>query len=82
MGSVLSWLTLRSRSLLPATVAHWLSNVGVYSLVGEPDYPGRIWVRTACWLLVACILFHFWPIDEKGSRDPASERVDPEPAAA
>src|SRR5882762_3618051 len=31
LGFVLSWLTLRSGSLLPPTLAHWLSNVGVYS---------------------------------------------------
>jgi len=62
LGFVLSWLTLRSGSLLPPTLAHWLSNVGVYS-AREPDYPGRNWLNAILWLLVVWVLFRYWPVE-------------------
>jgi hypothetical protein len=40
-------------------MAHWLSNVGIYS-ARDPDYPGRGLVNTFLWLLVAFVLFRFW----------------------
>jgi hypothetical protein len=41
------WLTLRFGSLLPATVGHWLSNVGIFSS-HDPEYPGSEWAERWC----------------------------------
>lgn len=78
MGFALSWLTLRSGSVLPATLAHWLYNMGVYSR-NEPDYPGSGLMATILWASVAYTLFRFWPVEDKikGELDEAS--LEPEP---
>jgi membrane protease YdiL (CAAX protease family) len=75
LGFALSWLTLRSSSLLPATMAHWLSNVGVYS-ARDPDYPGRGWMNPLLWLLVALVLFRFWPVEDTDLTAQLAESVD------
>lgn len=81
LGFALSWLTLRSGSLFPATLAHWLSNVGVYS-VHRLDFPGKEWIRTFLWLLVVLVLFRFWPIASDKPNENAKTSVSPEFAGA
>jgi len=63
MGFALAWLTLRSGSLFPATVAHWTFNVGHISLSESPYIPGA-WVELILWLLIVCVLFRLWPLKE------------------
>jgi membrane protease YdiL (CAAX protease family) len=77
LGFALSWLTLRFGSLIPATVAHWLSNVGIFS-APERAYPGSEWNRTLVWLLVVLVLYRFWPIPQP-ERETAA---DAQPASA
>lgn len=81
MAFVLSWLTERSRSLLPATICHWLSNVGVYAN-SALEFPGKAWIRTTLWLLVAAVLFRLWPIEETHHDEAQGAVADPEPTGA
>ena len=60
LGFVLSWLTLAAGSVLPAAVAHALYNFLLYADVA-PAFPGKGFVRTALWGVLAYILFRYWP---------------------
>lgn len=63
MGFALSWLTLRSGTVLPATLAHALSNMLVYAgFYGVPF--GEI-LRIASWGLLAFLLFKRFPSHEQ-----------------
>jgi membrane protease YdiL (CAAX protease family) len=55
IGFVLSWLTLKSAGVVPATICHTLYNALVYSP------PGMSNLRTIFWGAAAIILFRFWP---------------------
>jgi len=57
-GFVLSWLTLRSGSVIPAAVAHTTLNVIVFS---KQPYPTPWWLAPVFWGLVGFLLFRFWP---------------------
>lgn len=59
VGYVLGWLTLRSGSIWPATLAHGLNNVWAYSPHFN-GYWGGVTLRV-CWALLAFALFWFWP---------------------
>ena len=60
MGFVLSWLTLRSGSLLPATLAHGVSNMVIYAgSFSDLRFGGLL--RIAAWALLAYVLFRYWP---------------------
>jgi membrane protease YdiL (CAAX protease family) len=73
----LAWLTIRSESILPATIAH-----GVYNMFVLAALPAR----TPPWFLVPVLavlgyaLFHFWPPDSP--REGASPDPLPETSAA
>jgi membrane protease YdiL (CAAX protease family) len=76
MGFVLSWLTLRSGSILPATLAHGVSNILIYAGLFAAASFGDI-VRIGLWAALAYILFRYWPpqTDDAGApvADPAVE---------
>ena len=55
IGFALSWLTLRSKSVLPAALAHATQN-GL-SECGAPSY----WLELGLWALAVFLLFRFWP---------------------
>ncbi len=58
-GFVLSWLTLRTRSVLPAVAAHAADNAYIFS------NPAPSWAGAAgavLWSLLAIMLFRFWPV--------------------
>ena len=82
-GFALSWLTLRSSSLLAATMAHWLSNVGIYS-ARDSGYPGQGLVNTLLWVLVAFVLFRFWPVEhaQRAAQVAESIAIEPESPSA
>jgi membrane protease YdiL (CAAX protease family) len=65
MSYTLGWLTLRSRSVWPAALAHGFSNVWIfsprYSLVGIQDGFLRSAIVTACWAVLGFVLFRYWP---------------------
>ena len=77
---VFGWLTLRSRSILPAAVAHTLYNVLLHANV-QPYFQGQNWVRIAQWAALAYALFRFWPVKIEKSPEPASELPSLESAA-
>jgi membrane protease YdiL (CAAX protease family) len=60
LGFVLSWLTLRSGSVLPAAIAHTFYNILVSNF--GLAFPGKSMVWVALWAVLACILFRYWPV--------------------
>jgi membrane protease YdiL (CAAX protease family) len=76
MSYVLGWLTLRSGSIWPAVLAHWLHNVWRFSLVNGRDHLLTktivLSIVLICWGLLAFALFRFWP---PSSAKEVSERV-------
>lgn len=71
LSFVLGWLTLRSKSVIPAAVAHALYNVVVFSNFGPP-FPGKDIVRLGLWAVLAYALFHYWPVRAEDSPEQAS----------
>jgi membrane protease YdiL (CAAX protease family) len=65
MSYVLGWLTLRSRSIWPAALAHGLSNVWILAMTYSLDWQQSPFVRriivAVCWGLLGFALFRFWP---------------------
>jgi membrane protease YdiL (CAAX protease family) len=54
----LGWLTLRSKSILPAAMMHALSNVLIVSSQPLHSPP---WLVLLLWTLLAYLLFRYWP---------------------
>lgn len=79
LGFVLSWLTLRSGSVLPAAVAHAIYNILVFSDFGPP-FPGKATVRAALWAVLAYVLFRYWPVKEEDEPGTVATIVEPGPA--
>lgn len=61
LSFVLGWLTLRSKSVIPAAVAHTLYNVVVFSNFGL-SFTGKDIVRVGLWAILAYALFYYWPV--------------------
>jgi membrane protease YdiL (CAAX protease family) len=78
-GFVLGWLTLRSRSVFPAAIAHTCYNVLIYSRLGL-DFPGKGVVQMALWGLLAVILFRHWPVRVESEPSLEVAEAAPEPA--
>jgi membrane protease YdiL (CAAX protease family) len=76
---VFGWLTLRSRSILPAALAHTFHNVLVHTQFG-PNFPGKDALRIALWGLLAVVLFRYWPVGAEG--ESASDVAMTAPEAA
>jgi membrane protease YdiL (CAAX protease family) len=64
LSFVLGWLTLCSGSVLPATVAHTVYNILVFSEFGIP-FDGKSTLRIALWALLAYLLFRYLPDPEQ-----------------
>ncbi len=71
-GFVLSWLTLKSNSIWPATLAHAFGNFLTATAFG-PDFPRKSFAIALSWAILACILFRYWPVPNRELR--ASEPV-------
>lgn len=56
----LAWLTLRSRSVIPAVISHTLFNVMVFSPIG-PVFAWKSELRLVLWTVAGWILFRYWP---------------------
>jgi membrane protease YdiL (CAAX protease family) len=74
LSYVLGWLTLRTGSILPASIAHTFYNVLVFSGFGQPLL-GKSTILVALWAVLAYVLFRYWPVPEE------DEFVDAEPDA-
>lgn len=76
LGYVLSWMTLRSATVLPAAFAHTLYNVLVWTGFG-PAFRGKGLLRIGLWALLGYVLFHYWPVP--GAEEQETEGAIPEP---
>ena len=76
LGYVLSWMSLRSATVLPAAFAHTLYNVLVRSGFG-PTFRGEDLLRIGLWALLGCVLYHYWPV--QGAEEQRTEGTIPEP---
>lgn len=57
-GLVLGWLALRSRSIWPGVLAHWIYN----SLVAPLAPRAPVYYFMLLWMVTAIVLFRYWPI--------------------
>lgn len=62
-GMALGWLALKSRSIWPGVLAHWVYNCLVASIA--PPFPGYYFVFLV--IVVAYVLCRRWPIDGESS---------------
>jgi membrane protease YdiL (CAAX protease family) len=68
LGYVLSWLTIRSGSLCPGTIAHGIYNV--LSSNGAPtQFENEKYIVIALWAVLAGVLFRYWPIWQNTGRN-------------
>jgi len=79
LSFVLGWLTLRTRSVLPASVAHGFDNVLLFSTFG-PRFPALVLVRILLWGVLAYVLFRYWPISRDDAPHPDTPAINLEPA--
>jgi membrane protease YdiL (CAAX protease family) len=79
LSYVLGWLTLRTGSILPATLAHTFLNVRVFSGFGQP-FPGKNTIQVALWGVLAYVLFRYWPVRDENGPEAAMAVANPEPA--
>ncbi|PYT64216.1 MAG: hypothetical protein DMG35_01235 [Acidobacteria bacterium] len=75
---ILGWLTLRTRSILPATVAHGIENVLVVPTFG-PRFLMLALVRNLLWGALAYVLFRYWPVWLEGEPDASAAEVTSQP---
>ena len=77
VGYVLSWLTLRSGTIVPATLCHAMYNALVVSPLGFV-FKDMGLLRTTLWGLAALIFFRCWPVPTEPSPEPMTpEDVPP-----
>jgi membrane protease YdiL (CAAX protease family) len=74
VGFALSWLTLRSRSVWPAALAHGTSNALLTS--GFGGLTSR-WIVILVWIVIDLLLFRFWPPDANYVATPEPTPEDP-----
>ncbi len=68
MGFVLAWITLRSGSIIPATIAHGFYNIFVES---SHSIVTPVWIHVLLWAVLAYFLFRRWPPDSSVLANPA-----------
>ena len=61
LSYVLAWLTIRSRSVLPAALAH-----GFYNIFLNLPVQTSPWLMPALWSACAWILFRYFPVETTG----------------
>jgi membrane protease YdiL (CAAX protease family) len=84
LNYVLGWMTMRWNSVIPAGVAHTISNILVTAGLSPQDWASSA-LRIACWSVFAYVLWRYWPITEYDmpidDEQPAHMAMtDPEPA--
>ena len=79
MNYVLSWMTLQWNSVIPAAIAHTISNV-IVSVGINGGVPFAHEIRVALWAVCALVLFHYWPIRPEDSSQVTATTANPEPA--
>ena len=79
LGYVFGWLTLRTSSILPASLAHTIYNVLFFSEFGQP-FPGKSTLQVSLWGVLACAFFRYWPARTENGPKTTPEVGNPEPA--
>src|SRR5579862_1908209 len=79
LNYVLSWMTLRQRSILSAIVVHVTWNL-FNTIPMEWSLPYGMEIRLALLAIVAYILFWRWPVTEEMPQPTALDESSPEPA--
>jgi membrane protease YdiL (CAAX protease family) len=79
LSYVFGWLTLRTGSILPASIAHTFYNVLVFSNFGQP-FVGKSTIQVALWGVLAYVLFCYWPVSVEDEQGASSVVAGPEPA--
>ena len=77
MNYVLAWLTLRCNSVIPAAIAHAVSNTRIESHVNTANLWTGEW-RIVLWAVAALVLFRYWPM--KGEADSGPNPLQTEQA--
>lgn len=67
LSFVFGWLTLRSKSVIPSTVAHAFYNILIFAGFGMP-FSGKGAVRLGLWAVLAYALFRYWPVTMDGPK--------------
>jgi membrane protease YdiL (CAAX protease family) len=67
LSFVCGWLTIKSSSVMPAAVAHWLMNVFGTTPLGS-SFQGIAVVTVALWAGMAILLFYFSPASASSSQ--------------
>jgi hypothetical protein len=78
MNCVFSWMTLRWNSVIPAGIAHTVSNVLVVGGING-GIPFVQQARIVLWAVCALVLFYHWPIPAGGG-ELAPAVANPQPA--
>lgn len=76
LSFVLGWLTLRTRSVLPATVSHGFENILIVSTFG-PRFAVLVIVRILLWGALAFILFRYWPVQAEAVQKSGAAIANP-----
>ena len=79
LSYVLGWLTLRTGSILPASLAHTFYNVLVFSDFGQPLL-GKSTIQLALWAVLAYVLFLRWPVKEEDEPGAVATVAETQPA--
>lgn len=64
LSFVTGWLMIRTDSVLPCGILHGLNNVLGSAPLG-PSFFGIGPLIDILWAVLACVLFHFWPVQSK-----------------
>jgi membrane protease YdiL (CAAX protease family) len=67
MNYVLSWMTLRGHSIIPAGITHTVSNILIVSRA-TGKAPWNYQILIALWGAASFLLFRFWPLEQAQPR--------------
>jgi membrane protease YdiL (CAAX protease family) len=79
MNYVFAWMTLRWKSVIPAAVAHSVSNILIIAGIND-SVPWSSELRLAAWVVVGLLLFHYWPVSQAEPAEADSPVPPLEPA--
>jgi membrane protease YdiL (CAAX protease family) len=76
LGFALSWLTIRSKSVLPGALAHGVSNILIVSMWSRAT---SIWIMIALWVVIDFVLFRYFPPESEVGSSPETITDNPPP---
>jgi membrane protease YdiL (CAAX protease family) len=80
LSYVLGWLTIRSRSILPATIAHGVFNLTVAREFSSLPVRTPVWIVIPAWAVLGYILFRYFPSPEMHEESTADSAANCEAA--